>query len=132
MDGSLSVIVNNCSFRELSGADPDLVCAMHRAFLEGVLQVATAGLGRLRIEPRRLPHQLRRRALRDAVLVLARRRVREPRRAVILYGRTRPREDTLTIDEAIRDLLDVSTDIRSVAVIDDSGAVRPPAPAPPA
>jgi predicted ArsR family transcriptional regulator len=50
-DGSLSVIVNNCSFRELSGADPDLVCAMHRAFLEGVLQVATSGLGRLEIDP---------------------------------------------------------------------------------
>jgi len=45
--GALSVAVNNCSFRELSGADPDLVCAMHRAFLEGILQVATAGLGRL-------------------------------------------------------------------------------------
>jgi predicted ArsR family transcriptional regulator len=51
MGGSLSVIVNNCSFRELSDADPDLVCAMHRAFLQGVLQVATAGLGRLRIDP---------------------------------------------------------------------------------
>jgi predicted ArsR family transcriptional regulator len=50
-DGALSVIVNNCSFRELSGADPDLVCAMHRAFLEGILQVATAGLGRLSIGP---------------------------------------------------------------------------------
>jgi len=50
-DGTLSVVVNNCSFRELSGADPDLVCAMHRAFLEGILQVATAGLGRLRIAP---------------------------------------------------------------------------------
>ncbi len=50
LDGSLSVIVNNCSFRERSGADPDLVCAMHRAFLEGVLQVATSGLGRLRID----------------------------------------------------------------------------------
>ena len=33
------------------GADPDLVCAMHRAFLEGILEVATAGLGRLRIDP---------------------------------------------------------------------------------
>ena len=32
-------------------ADPDLVCAMHRAFLEGVLEVVTAGLGRLRIDP---------------------------------------------------------------------------------
>jgi predicted ArsR family transcriptional regulator len=50
-DGALSVVVNNCSFRELSGSDPDLVCAMHRAFLEGILQVATAGLGPLRIDP---------------------------------------------------------------------------------
>jgi hypothetical protein len=50
-DGSLSVVVNNCSFRELSGADPDLVCAMHRAFLEGIIQVVTAGLGRLAIDP---------------------------------------------------------------------------------
>ena len=50
-DGALCVVVNNCSFRELSGADPDLVCAMHRAFLEGILQVATAGLGRLAIDP---------------------------------------------------------------------------------
>ncbi len=50
LDGSLSVTVNNCSFRELSGADPDLVCAMHRAFLEGVLQVATSSFGRLHID----------------------------------------------------------------------------------
>jgi predicted ArsR family transcriptional regulator len=50
-DGVLSVMVNNCSFREMSGADPDLVCAMHRAFLEGILQVTTAGLGRLEIAP---------------------------------------------------------------------------------
>jgi predicted ArsR family transcriptional regulator len=50
LDGSLRVIVNNCSFQELSGADPDLVCAMHRSFLEGVLQVVTAGLGRLQID----------------------------------------------------------------------------------
>jgi predicted ArsR family transcriptional regulator len=48
-DGSLSVVVNNCSFRELSGADPELVCAMHRAYLEGILQVATAGLGQLSV-----------------------------------------------------------------------------------
>jgi hypothetical protein len=34
-----------------------------------------------------------------------------------------PREDTLTIDETIRDLLDVSTDIVAVAVLDLSGAV---------
>ena len=50
-DGSLQVIVNNCTFRELSNGDPDLVCAMHRAFLEGVLEVVTADLGELRIEP---------------------------------------------------------------------------------
>jgi predicted ArsR family transcriptional regulator len=50
-DGSLRVVVNNCSFRELSGTDPDLVCAMHRAFLEGIIQVVTAGLGRLAIAP---------------------------------------------------------------------------------
>ena len=118
------MIVNNCSFRELSGADPDLVCAMHRAFLEGVLEVVTAGLGRLRDRPGRLPHQLRRRALRAALLVLVRRRVREPRRPAILYGRrSTHREEPLTIDEAIRDLLDVSTDIRSVAVVDEAGDV---------
>jgi predicted ArsR family transcriptional regulator len=50
-DEILEVVVNNCTFRELSGADPDLVCAMHRAFLEGLLEVVTAGLGRLRISP---------------------------------------------------------------------------------
>ena len=50
-DEALEVIVNNCTFRELSGADPDLVCAMHRAFLEGLLEVVTAGLGHLRIRP---------------------------------------------------------------------------------
>jgi len=33
------------------------------------------------------------------------------------------REDLLTIDEAIRDLLDVSTDLRSVAVVDEAGAL---------
>jgi predicted ArsR family transcriptional regulator len=48
-EDALEVVVNNCTFRELSGADPDLVCAMHRAFLEGVLEVVTAGLGRLTI-----------------------------------------------------------------------------------
>ena len=85
---SLSVVVNNCSFRELSGADPDLVCAMHRAFLEGILQVVTAGLGTPAHRPGRLPHQLRRRALRDAVLLRIGRGVREARSRVV-YGRTR-------------------------------------------
>jgi len=50
-DEALEVVVNNCTFRELSGGDPALVCAMHRAFLEGVLEVVTSGLGRLHIEP---------------------------------------------------------------------------------
>ena len=50
-DEALQVVVNNCTFREVSGADPDLVCAMHRAFLEGVLEVVTADLGELRIDP---------------------------------------------------------------------------------
>ncbi len=49
-EDELEIVVNNCTFRELSGADPDLVCAMHRAFLEGVLEVVTAGLGRVRID----------------------------------------------------------------------------------
>ncbi len=49
-EDELEIVVNNCTFRELSGADPDLVCAMHRAFLEGVLEVVTAGLGRIRID----------------------------------------------------------------------------------
>ena len=50
-DEALEVVVNNCTFRELSGADPDLVCAMHRAFLGGLLEVVTASLGRLGISP---------------------------------------------------------------------------------
>jgi predicted ArsR family transcriptional regulator len=50
-DHALQVTLRNCTFRELSGADPELVCAMHRAFLEGVLEVVTAGLGPLRITP---------------------------------------------------------------------------------
>jgi predicted ArsR family transcriptional regulator len=47
--GELRVTVNNCAFREVAGGDPDLVCAMHRSFLEGVLEVVTARLGRLHI-----------------------------------------------------------------------------------
>lgn len=50
-DHALQVTLKNCTFRELSEADPDLVCAMHRSFLEGVLEVATEGLGSLSIEP---------------------------------------------------------------------------------
>jgi predicted ArsR family transcriptional regulator len=50
-DGSLRVVVNNCAFRELSGADPDLVCSMHRAFLEGVLEAATSSMGSIAFTP---------------------------------------------------------------------------------
>lgn len=50
-DHALLIALRNCSFHELSGADPDLVCAMHRSFLEGVLEVVTVGLGPLRIAP---------------------------------------------------------------------------------
>ncbi len=46
-DDSLSVVVHNCAFKELSAADPDLVCAMHRAYLEGILDVVTSRLGTL-------------------------------------------------------------------------------------
>lgn len=42
---ALRVVVNNCAFREVSGDEPELVCAMHRAFISGVLEVVTAGLG---------------------------------------------------------------------------------------
>jgi hypothetical protein len=38
-------------------------------------------------------------------------------------------EDTLTLDEAIRDLLDISADIMAVAVVDASGAVVASGPA---
>lgn len=47
---SLQVVVRNCAFSELSGSDPDLVCAMHRAFLHGVMEVVTAGLGSLCVD----------------------------------------------------------------------------------
>ncbi len=41
----LQIDVHNCVFRELSGARPELVCAMHRAFLAGVVSVVMAGFG---------------------------------------------------------------------------------------
>lgn len=44
-DGVLHVTVHNCAFRELSTADPELVCGMHRAFLEGVVEVVMGALG---------------------------------------------------------------------------------------
>ena len=44
---ALMVILHNCAFGVLSGGEPDLICAMHCAFLEGVLEVLTAGRGQL-------------------------------------------------------------------------------------
>ncbi len=41
----LHLTVRNCAFRELSGGDPELVCGMHRAFLEGVVGVVMAAYG---------------------------------------------------------------------------------------
>ena len=41
----LQIDVHNCVFRELSGVRPDLVCAMHRAFLAGIVSVVMAGFG---------------------------------------------------------------------------------------
>ena len=49
--GALRIVVRNCAFRELSDGDPDLVCAMHRAFLQGVLEVVTTNLGALHVDP---------------------------------------------------------------------------------
>ena len=41
---TLDVDVRNCVFKELSSAQPELVCVMHRAFLEGFIeQLAGAG-----------------------------------------------------------------------------------------
>ncbi len=48
---ALRIVVHNCAFRELSDGEPDLVCAMHRAFLQGVLEVVTTHLGELHIDP---------------------------------------------------------------------------------
>jgi predicted ArsR family transcriptional regulator len=39
--------IHNCVFRELSGAQPDLVCGMHRAFFEGAFEVVLAGMGEM-------------------------------------------------------------------------------------
>ncbi len=36
-DDVLALDVRNCIFKELSSAQPDLVCVMHRAFLEGFI-----------------------------------------------------------------------------------------------
>lgn len=44
-DDGLRITVHNCAFRELSGGDPDLVCGMHRSFLEGVVEVVMASYG---------------------------------------------------------------------------------------
>jgi predicted ArsR family transcriptional regulator len=44
-DVALHITVHNCAFRELSGADPDLVCGMHRSFLQGVVEVVMTAFG---------------------------------------------------------------------------------------
>lgn len=44
-DDGLHITVHNCAFRELSGADPELVCGMHRSFLQGVVEVVMAAFG---------------------------------------------------------------------------------------
>ena len=49
--------------------------------------------------------------------------MREPPRWGSVRGHPSAREDPLTIDEAIRDLLDVSTDVTAIAVLDEDGAV---------
>lgn len=41
----LEIEVRNCVFRELSTLRPELVCAIHRAFLDGVMSVVMAPLG---------------------------------------------------------------------------------------
>ncbi|MGO8684646.1 MAG: helix-turn-helix transcriptional regulator [Thermoleophilia bacterium] len=38
----LVIEIHNCVFRELSAMRPELVCVMHRAFLEGLFAVVTA------------------------------------------------------------------------------------------
>ena len=48
---ALRVTLHNCAFSEVAGADPDLVCPMHRAFLDGVFEVMTGGRGHLAIQP---------------------------------------------------------------------------------
>jgi predicted ArsR family transcriptional regulator len=40
---TLAVDVRNCVFKELSSAQPDLVCVMHRAFLEGFIERLAGG-----------------------------------------------------------------------------------------
>lgn len=47
----LRVTMHNCAFGEVLSAEDDLVCAMHRAFLEGLLEIVTAGIGYLRFMP---------------------------------------------------------------------------------
>jgi len=44
-EDGLHITVRNCVFRELSGADPDLVCGMHRSFICGLVEVVMATCG---------------------------------------------------------------------------------------
>jgi hypothetical protein len=56
--------------------------------------------------------------------------VREPPRGVVYGAHPNRSEEALTIDDAIRDLLDVSTDITAVVVLDESGDVVASVPGP--
>ena len=47
---TLAVDVRNCVFKELSSAQPDLVCVMHRAFLEGFIERLAGAGGEAAIE----------------------------------------------------------------------------------
>ena len=46
----LALDVRNCAFKELSSAQPDLVCVMHRAFLEGFIEQLAAAGGEVAIQ----------------------------------------------------------------------------------
>lgn len=47
----LKVTVHNCAFGEVLEGELDLVCVMHRSFIEGVLEVVTVELGHLCFKP---------------------------------------------------------------------------------
>jgi predicted ArsR family transcriptional regulator len=50
-DGTvLALDVRNCAFKELSSAQPDLVCVMHRNFLEGFIEQLAAAGGEVAIQ----------------------------------------------------------------------------------
>ena len=48
--GALVVDIRNCVFREVSTSRPDLVCGMHHAFMEGVVEALTNDHARPKID----------------------------------------------------------------------------------